>query len=101
MESGGGNFADYGIVGLMLFMVFQYVIKPIIQGFLEKRKAENGKAKGHNPGPEIHKMLEILSKTDDLNRPLVWGFPQREAIDRLTTAVNNLTNAVREGGSLE
>lgn len=98
--NGGGSLADFGIVGMMLFMVFQYVIKPIISGFLEKRKKENGGGK-HNPSPEIHQILDILKKTDDSNRPLVWGYPQREAINNLTTAVNNLAaEIVKKRGSI-
>lgn len=99
MVNNGGGLIDYGIVGMMLFMTFQYVIKPIVTGFIEKRKKENGTS--HNPGPEIHRMLEIMTKTDENNRPLVWGYNNKEAIDRLTSAVNGLTNEIkREKGSL-
>lgn len=85
-----GSLADFGVVGLFMFMLFQYVVKPVVGSLLEKRK--NGSNNSNpQPNPDMQKILEILGKCDDRNRPLVWGFCQKEAIDKLTLAVENLT----------
>lgn len=79
-----GSLSDFGVVGLFMFMTFQYIIKPIITSVLTKKN-------GHNPGPEIHRILEILGKCDSRDRPLVWGHCTNEAIEKLTKAVEDLT----------
>ncbi len=84
---------QFGLAGVLVFMTFQYVIKPIVASALEKRKKANGTS--HNPGPEVHKMLEVLTKCDDKDRPLVWGYCQKEAIDGLRHEVHELNKNIR------
>lgn len=76
--------ADFGVVGMVVFMTFQYILKPIVASFLNKKN-------GHNPGPEIHRMLEVLTKCDSKDRPLVWGHCTNEAIEDLIKAIEDLT----------
>lgn len=82
------SLADFGIIGLLMFMCFQYIIKPIIASLLDKRRG--------NPGTpcnsqEMSDMMKILTKCDDKQRPLVWGYCTKEAIEKLTKAVEELT----------
>jgi len=90
------SFTDLGVAGLLIFMTFQYVIKPLVGSVVGKIKGTNGH--GHNPGPEVHKILEILSKRDDKDRYVVWGFWLKEELAELTKAITKLTEELRRTG---
>ena len=88
------SFTDLGVAGLLIFMTFQYVIKPLVGSAVGKIKGTNS----HNPSPEIHKILEILSKRDDKDRYIVWGYWLKEDLEKLTKAINELTEELRRTG---
>ena len=82
------NLSDFGVIGLFLFMSFQYVVKPLVTNYLQKR---NGN--GHNPSQEHHwikELHEVLLMRDSKHRPIIYGDELREAIDELTKAIKGL-----------
>lgn len=89
----GLSLADYGVLGVFLFMIFQYIIKPIMTSFLERRKSNGNPGHAHTPcnSQQMQDMMNILTKRDDKQRPVVWGYCQKEAIEELTKAVRELT----------
>lgn len=50
------NFIDYGLAGVMLFMVFQYVVKPVMANFQAKKNSDNGNGRMKRVEEDVHKL---------------------------------------------
>lgn len=55
------NFADYGLVGIILFMTFQYLVKPFVANLLQRRASSEGNGHGSRMD-RAEKDIEKLDK---------------------------------------
>jgi len=85
--------AELGWIGVFIFMVFQYIIKPMVTHFVERGK----------PDPledlqcKVNEMYKVYALTDDKQRPIVWGFHITEAVDKLVEKLDELLREIKEG----
>lgn len=85
---------NYGVAFLVVIMTFKVIIKPIMDSFLEKRRGNSN----FNPCSQeeaTRRMLKILEKKDNKDRPMIWGYCIEEAIEVLTKALEDLTEEIR------
>lgn len=83
---------NYGIMGLLFLLTFQYVVRPLVVAYINRRKNNNG-----NPGPaqSIKEIHEIITAKDSHRRCLIYGDDIKDAIEKLTEAIENLTEEIK------
>ena len=52
----GSNFADYGLAGILIFMTFQYLVKPLIDSL---------KSRSNGTGPRVVRAERDIQKLDE------------------------------------
>jgi hypothetical protein len=70
-------------------MCFQYIIKPIVANWLQRRNGNPG-----NPDARIKEMHQIITTRDTKHRPVIFGDELKgelvDSIDKLTESIEGL-----------